>query len=234
MRPSSDQSARTWSRHSSAARPFGARALPFGASASAAVRRTTRLTASRMPKGIQTLYPRRRLENVQDRLSGRERLRAKVVRVGRQLALDRLHVAAAQVAETARGEQRDRHQREHDERERDRGDAARVDVGRGLAARRLVRVAGAPAAARAVVGAGIGAARRELAVDGGLERAADDLLRVRVVAEVARDRVDRVLVAVEVVEPVDPAVVTRPASASTRRCESGVFGVTGLPEAFGR
>ena len=67
-------------------------------------------------------------------------------------------------------------------------------------------------AARAVADGsspGVGSAppRREVAVDRGLQRALDDLLGVRVVAQVARDRVDRLLVAVRRVEAVDAPVV---------------------------
>ena len=56
-------------------------------------------------------------------------------------------------------------------------------------------------------GGRVGPAGRELSAERALQRARDDLLGVRVVAEVVRDRVDRVLVAVERIEAVDSPVV---------------------------
>ena len=47
----------------------------------------------------------------------------------------------------------------------------------------------------------------ELAADCGLERPRDDLLRIRVVANVRRNTVDRLLVAVQRIEAVDAPVV---------------------------
>ena len=89
----------------------------------------------------------------------------------------------------------------------------RVDVRRRLrvaapGASVSTRAAARPApGSRAVAGCRILPAGCEMAVEGGLQRARDDVLGVRVRADVRRDCVDRLLVAVVRVEAVDAAVV---------------------------
>ncbi len=58
-----------------------------------------------------------------------------------------------------------------------------------------------------VARSGVGASGDELASERALQRPRDDVLGVRVVADVVGDRVDRLLVAVQRVEAVDAAVV---------------------------
>ena len=119
--------------------------------------------------------------------------------------------AAREVAEPAGGEQRERHPAEHEQRNGNRGRARRVDVRRGLRVVGVARparvVAGSPSGRIVVSRCRVSPARSELAAQRRLQRAGDDVLRVRVVAEVVGDRVDRLLVAVERVEAVDAPVV---------------------------
>ena len=103
------------------------------------------------------------------------------------------------------------------ERDRDRGRPGRVDVRSRLAIRRTGAGACRPGRAAPPLGCADRRCRLpgsdprrpgvELAAQGALERTRDDLLGVRVVPQVGRDRVDRLLVAVQWVEPVDAAVV---------------------------
>ena len=152
-------------------------------------------------------YPVSRLAN-----DPYEKLTQEVVGAGRPVVAVRRSAPPREVAEAAGREQCDRHAAEHEERDRNRRDAGRVHLGRGLGprvGRRLAaRRSGGRRSRRLRRRRGrIVAARSELAAKRGLERAGDDLLRVRVVPQVGRDRVDRLLVAVRLVQAVDASVV---------------------------